>query len=249
MSILAGTLAQLPVLCWELADATGPAAADASGSGHPGVYGGATFSLQQPGPEVGTNSALFTGTGGVQTPGPTPVGLPAWSFQAWIGARQLNSIFPNLFAQQNAGAGEAIYFANNQISEVQQGIRNIGLGVNVNDGNWHQYVWTRDLAALVTLYVDGLVAYTAPGTTVGLPVGGPFQSGLNTGTDAAFFYCVALWSTALTGAQVNAMFAAATGPLQQPANINTVSGADISTLLGDLVGLLQWVTRDLRTTP
>jgi len=155
-------------LYWPLNDPTAPAAADDSGHGHFGVYGG-PFTLLAPGPEPATFAAQFAVSGQVTCTGMTQAQNAPFSV-LWYESRNQTGVassgveVSNTPSAANRGwrsvctTSDAFSFAlyNTAGGQTSAG----GLSVPVWNKWWHAYGFTYNGANVFTPYLDG-----APGTT------------------------------------------------------------------------------------
>ena len=239
MTIASVILSQLPTLYWQLNDATGPAAADSSGNGNAGVYLG-KIGLQQPGPEANTFAALFDAGGGVKSLTSSPRKVVPFSMSCWVA---LANVQPSsnvaIYNGRSDSTGAGIVWApgnslGNPIQLLRGGIGFGGAVGSVTVVSWHHIAQTWDATNAVAEYVDGALLVGSP--AVPFNALGPndwFIAGAaSLGGQLLFMAHVALFSVALTAAQVAAQFAAPAA-LQNPATVGTESGN--AALLADVL--------------
>lgn len=174
-------LAAAPTLDWRLDDA-GPSVADASGHGNTGQFvGGVTAGA--PGAISGDAAVSLDGTTGyVASNAPLPT-LNTFSEAAWFNTSSEvgGSIFGASANQQGVGSltndvvwmdddGQLVFAVKNSTNSTI-----IRTPRTYNDGHWHQVVATYD-GTTMSLYVDGALAVTGPGTA-SAPFAGYFRVG------------------------------------------------------------------------
>jgi len=255
VSISTVILGQAPRLYWKLDDPTGPAASDSSGFGNPGVYGG-QFQLAQPGPEAGTYACVISDGGLIQTVGNTPVAARPYSMTIWVVAERINPAQIAIMYDGNGNSrGMGVLW--NSADPTSEAIQTLVGGVVVRPilgqiaigAAWHHVALTNNAATGATkLYLDG-VQLEAPLLAPNV-IAATDKFSVGSGLSGALWYAAhaALFNVELTAAQVLAQFNAPAA-LQAPPPVSAFGITQINTILGDLTGLLGWVTRDLRNTP
>jgi len=237
MSIRTVILADLPTLYWPLDDPTGPAASDASGNGHPGVYSG-TFNLAQPGPEVGTFAALFSEGALVFSVAGTPVRLRPFSMECWLGPQLIEPAQNNILYNGNGninGVGVLLAAGTTLVQPIQVLIGGNAVGAAVGSvqvGAYHHIVLTTDVTQLTNMYIDGINVYLNQNTGPMNPIAAAdkFQVGANKVGQSRYVAHAALYNFILSPAQVLAHFNSNVTP-QGPQPIGGVTGIDISAIL------------------
>lgn len=233
-----------PSAYWPLGDGAGSATAqDFSGNGNTGtVSGGVTFGEPGALPTVpGRTAALFDGsTGAVTTQVPSLLGNAptTLSLCAWVKPTELANA--NIAGYLNGAGDSYAALGMDSAGHLQATIQAPGPYYRVtsstayNDGLWHFVALVVSTGTLL-LYVDGEIA----GSTTGgwsfafddssdfIEVGECYGSGYFPGDIAE----VAIFPTALTAAQVAALYQAATqgqqaAPLGYPATIDLLSFID-----------------------
>lgn len=239
MTIRSVILSQSPTLYWPLDDATGPAAADASGNGNAGVYLG-KVGLQQPGPESGTFAALFDAGGGVKTVSSSPRKVVPFSMSCWVA---LANVQPSsnvaIYNGRSDSTGAGLVWApGNSLGNPIQLLRGgIGLGGAVGSVtvvSWHHIAQTWDATNAVAEYVDGALLVGSPGVPFNaIGASDWFIAGAaSLGGQLLFAAHVALFSVALSAVQVAAQFSAPAA-LQSPPVVPSESGN--AALLADVL--------------
>lgn len=248
MSIATAILADIPQVYWPLDDATGPAAADASGFGRSGAYGG-SFTLLQPGPEVGTFAALLASQGNVASIATTPVAVRPWTLDCWIATPILPSTNQSVLSNANGAVnGETQFitpgatFWNSAV--VRQGV---AFGANapifVYDSAYHHLGFSADAAGNVIIYLDGTAVQTQAGQTINATNAGTvFQVGSTAVHNPMYVAHAAIYNTQLSGVRMLAHFNAR-GAVQNPPGLQAISVADLSTVLADLNAILASVRK------
>jgi hypothetical protein len=237
VSIRTGVLALAPTLYWPLDDPSGPAASDASGNGHPGVYGGG-FSLGQNGPEANTTCCLFTSAGDVATLGATPVLAPPWTMIVWLAARSLTGLGTALIYNGDGdvnGSGLVWEQGNqgaNQLALLRGGVSSFNTGYQDADQIWHQFSFIRDGAAQIAVYVDGAAwsPLQAGGAFNAIPGTSKFHVGPGLAATGEYVAHAALWNSVLTPAQISGLFSARTNPTE-PIGSPVGIGAELDLLI------------------
>jgi Concanavalin A-like lectin/glucanases superfamily len=252
VTIAAGILAQAPTVYWKLDDPTGPAAADSSGNGHPGFFLSGD-ALHADGPEPGTFAISSSAkNAGVQIVGANPlVGTGPWTFHCWI-ACGTTSDGDNVLLYTGLsnldGAGVLIGVAN-QLRIIRGNLEIVNAGGVLNPGSWHQVVHTFTPSGNRFLYVDGVqVDVHAAGVPNTVASTDPLLA--QTPMPALLAHA-AFWASALSGAQIAAMFAAGPGTgvvgnIQQsgvPVNLSQTSQTV------DLAALLAFVSKTYVNSP
>jgi Concanavalin A-like lectin/glucanases superfamily/Right handed beta helix region len=241
-------LADAPHGYWRLGDAAGPAA-DASGFGSPGTYGGGvTLGVAGALPADPSTAARFDGVNDLVTMG-DPVsgaldfGSGDFSVELWV--RTAVNGERSLVAKRGSGAGSWLLTVTDDTGHVGQIRAGVSDGVAgqqvystraIDDGVWHHVIVVADRGSALRFYVDGVAAGTAPSPPPGsVSNTGPFQLGkisgyqhLNGDLDE-----VAVYATALTPAQVAAHYGAAAPDL--PATVTIVSGPPDPTSATDAI--------------
>ena len=163
MTISADILSRSPVLYWKLDEATGPAASDSSGHGHPGAYGG-SFTLHQYGPEPGTFAAQFAQGGFVTCTGFPQIGSAPFSV-LWYCARQTQPTPSGgdewIMGNRNFTRGYFFHVFSGDTcrTELYQatGTLNSGSAFTIPTWNrwWHAYALVWNGSTTMTMWVDG----------------------------------------------------------------------------------------------
>lgn len=253
-----------PALWWRLADTTGTACADASGSAHPGVRSGSTITTGVAGGLFGdTDTAMsFTGTNPI-----AQVAFGAWaettlfSVTCWfkvVGTLAVNNV---LVGRDSQAGGRRFQLALDASGHVVWVIHMSTGAANTltttstyNDAAWHMVTCTYNQSLSTStrqaIYVDNtttpvLGGGTSPinntGTTVSFSVGNlprTNQTPANSTVDEVLYWT----ATAFTGAQHRALWlAGATGVVYNPVTLLS-TGAPLTVWDGTA-----WVT--VRTLP
>ena len=246
--ISTAVLADAPVVYWKLDDPNGPAASDSSGNGNPGVYSG-TFQLGKPGPEVGTNAALFQDGALVYSFGPTPRLVRPYSMDCWLAAEQIQPQQQN--GQYNGnGSANGIGWGWNLGVSLTQPIDVLvgGIAIGAPAGAllvaaWHHVAFTTDVTQITDLYVDGVQVYTAnTGPINAIAAADKFQVGGNKPGQLCYMAHAALYPSVLPPARVLAHFNANATP-QPPTSATGVTSGDIASILATLAEILAAVKR------
>jgi PKD repeat protein len=219
-------LAQAPSVYWRLGEASGTAAADASGNARPGTYVGGV-GLAKPGALTGdaNTSALFDGADDDVLRNPiTGVGGTSISADLWLKTANTTKEAGIVSYAVAASADEFQLRDPRALRVYVKGAR-VDTGVALNDGAWHHLAvtWT-SAGGAVRVYKDGVLAFSnsvpvqagATMTAGGALVLGQEQDAVGGGFDATQAFLgnldeVALYPSALTAAQVQAHKAAAAG--------------------------------------
>jgi len=211
MSIESDITALGPVLYWKLDDPTGPAASDASGHGHTGVYGGG-FTLLQYGPEPGTFAAQFAAGGSVLCTNMAQISAAPWS-ACWYASRDV--IATPASGDEIGGGNRTVkrgWFFN--IANTEQGAISWYTGTGAVAATtlvttpvwnkwWHAYAVVYNGSSSLTMWYDGtMVATATPTTTTWATSVDPF------GVTAVYGVVVAhlaYFDKVLTGPQISAI--------------------------------------------
>lgn len=162
-----------PVLYWPLEDATAPAAADDSGHGHTGVYGG-PFTLHQYGPEPGTFAAQFAPGGYVTCTGMPQLQAAPFSV-VWYVSRNV-IVTPSSGIEMgnqpvtlNRGWRSTVINDNTSLitafNTTGSGATTSAIATPVWNKWWHAYGLVYNGANVFTPYLDGVGGSTATSTT------------------------------------------------------------------------------------
>ncbi len=227
-------LTDTPTGYWKLADASGTAAADASGSNNSGAISGGV-SLNQPGATAdGVNAMGFDGATGVITIANTPAlnFAKAVTLEAWVYLPAMPAAFTNLIDKASyneyrlgvdtTGSPKvSLQVTNGSQYNYVDNCPGVAAPPAMSLNHWHHLVYTFDgLAGVVRMYVDGvqacqsaqtnnanpLTAYNSVYVTTNPLVLGRDMSG--TGYLNGRLDEVAVYATALTTARVRAHFQA-----------------------------------------
>ena len=208
-----------PEIYWRLDDATGTAADDSSVNGAPGVYaGGVTKGVTSPVSGATGTAVTFNGSNGTVGSSQSYVNPSTYSEELW-------------FSTTTTRGGKLIGFGNRQSGNSTSHDRDVYMlnsgqlvfGVNAtpvtlttpaayNDGKWHHLVATQGNAGM-RLYVDGQLVGSNT-TTTAQNYTGYWRVGGDAGVTSTSAYLagtideVAVYSTALTPAQVRAHYRA-----------------------------------------
>ncbi len=226
MTTLATILADNPTLLLALGDAAGSAsAADASGNGHAAAASGITFGVADADSgDAGTGATAGSSTATLTVPASPALNLGTGAF-TWLGFARLTSSVggTQLLAGSNAAAAWWVGVSGNKLSwsfGSGSGTATGTGGVALNDGKDDLLVVRRSAAGAVTTSVDAANDSAGAGTFAGQlgastqgvgvlnfdnPTPGPF--GFTGGT---LKYAALFVGTALTDAQVAAIYAAET---------------------------------------
>lgn len=255
MSIATAIAALNPTTYWKLDDASGPAASDSSGNGHPGVYGG-NFLLRQPGVEVGGFSTLFTNNGIAHANPAAWCTSAVLSMMGWFACVvPPNALGGIAFATNFSTVGGEITLTPSgstfgQLGVTRSNISNANANVWLMDNQWHH---------LAVVFNGGASFLTLDGINIMSPGGINNPSGTNVGvgTPTGVFYAAhfAFWNNiALTLAQVDSVVTGATLPLLAPpgaggsaASYPAILG-DLDTIILDLAAILAAVRKTFPTT-
>ena len=211
-----------PSAWWPLGDAPGSAtAADYSGNGNTGtVVGGVTFGEPGALPTVPLRtSALFDGsTGYVAIPTPTTATANV-SLVAWVNmpATASHGALINLGSGDTIGYGIGIGSADWEVAgtdliALYDQVRWVPSGHSLSTG-WHMVALVLNVSGYPDIYVDGVSVYS---DSSGAPAAPSGQSSIASNYGQSTRYWggdiaeVAIFPTALTAAQVAALWAAAT---------------------------------------
>jgi hypothetical protein len=220
-------LADTPILYWRLNDSSG-AAADTSGNSHPGTYTGSpTLSAAGPLNEGGTASVTFNGTSQYVTLAHTAalnvadvLTLECWYKGTASGTNRA------LIAK-----GTSSYYLDVEASKltlIKAGVGNIVAStVNVNDNLWHHCVATKN-GSTVKLYVDGADVTGAVSNQTMADSTDPFNVAVRSPVASGEYITgsiaeVALYSTALSLARVQAHYNAGIGLFMRPPRVSSAA--------------------------
>jgi glucose/arabinose dehydrogenase len=219
-------LANAPLAYWRLGEVSGTAAADASGNARPGTYvGGVALNKASATPSDPNPAVQLDGNDDNVIRNPF-AGFPTTAITAELWVKSSDT---------TKEAGIVSYAASSSADEFQlrdyralrvyvKGTR-VDTGIALNDGKWHHLAvtWTSTGGA-VRVYKDGALAFSnsvpvQAGATLtggGALVLGQEQDAIGGGYEASQAYLgwmdeFAVYSSALTAAQVQAHMAAATG--------------------------------------
>lgn len=236
MSISTEILADSPAVYWKLDDALGSTtAADSSGHGVVGVYGG-LYTLQQQGPEVGTFAAANLGGPAVASlcSKTTPVTTLPWSLECWIATQTFAVASSVILYNGNTalrGSGVEFVLGNQNNNKLDVIVGGIGVGASIGfvyDQAFHQIVLQQKIANAVEIWLDGINVLTsasaAPNAILGTDL---FQTGA--GGDPCVMAHVAMYSATLSGARILAHYqgrASVQGPVFAGNPVVSLSAAD-----------------------
>ncbi len=223
-------VADNPNLYWRLDDASGPTAADASGTGTTGTYsGGVTYRTPSTVTTQGTGVTL-NGSNGLIVSN-TQVNNPTtYSEELWFNTTTTSG--GKLIGFGDASTGESSDYDRHvymlDTGQLQFGvytgqISTITTPGSYNDGKWHQVVATQGSDGM-TLYIDGQPVGTNPQSQAQAYAGYWRVGGDHTwgGASSDFFAGqvdeVAVYSSELSAARVLAHFQAAATSSPPPAN-------------------------------
>jgi hypothetical protein len=232
VSIRTAILADSPTLYLPLDDPTGPAASDASGNHHAGIYYG-SFMLGQQGPESGTTCAYFADQSGNALLPNQPFGnVFPWSIEVWLAINSFPSA-AQAFAywadfSNNKGMGYTLTsggLVNNKLGVNRYGVGQLTSTTIVPNNDWHQYVFTQGRSGVTQFdcYLDGVsIANFVTGYNANIAGAGYMGCG---GLQS---YCAhfAFYSAALSAVQVANHFSARTGALPAPSTTGTNNTPD-----------------------
>lgn len=159
-----------PVLYWPLEDSTAPAAADDSGHGHTGIYGG-VFTLRQYGPEPGTFAAQFATGGSVTCTGMPQLASAPFSI-CWYSSRNVTASPAQgdeiSLGLRSASRGVFVAVTNANLAQVfaystggtQQ--QSTTFAVPIWNKWWHAYTLTFTPTTSWVLWIDGASVISLP---------------------------------------------------------------------------------------
>ena len=177
-------LADHPAGYWQLTDASGTTAADASGNNNTGTLAGGV-TLNQPGSTAdGTNSMAFDGSSGVITINNAATLNPtsALTLEAWVYLPALPTVFTNLFDKASYGEYRlgvdttaapkvSLQVTNGSLNNYIDNCPGVAIPASMTLNQWHHVAYTFDgVAGLVTMYVDGLPICQSSQTNNGNPL-------------------------------------------------------------------------------
>lgn len=223
MSIATAILADSPVVYYKLDELSGSVAVDATGGGRAGTYaGGITYGIG--GPEVGTTAVRFIAPNGyVIYNAQTPVLSPPWTLECWLALTARGTA--DQYTIANTGTptvGAALLFQPSGINTTFNVVRsNIGFsnsGGLITDTNWHHVVWTIDASNNLSIYLDGTRVLNQAGQNVNANNStSRWRTGtVNAGETSCAYAHTALYNVALSPAQVNVHYLAASSPPPTP---------------------------------
>jgi Concanavalin A-like lectin/glucanases superfamily len=214
VSIESEILLKNPVLYWPLDDPTGPAAVDASGNGHHGVYGG-SFILGSFGANAGETAAQFGIGGFVRINSFPQLGSAPFTVMFWMSVNCTATGATQMLLQHGAPTGTRGWAFNMAISgqNTLSAYRADGtLMTGASGGSqtlakqWHPWAITYPGASPIQIWYDGTA-----GATLAL------VGGLATITGAEYFQViagspliaahVAYWDRVLTSTEILAISA------------------------------------------
>lgn len=172
-SYASAVLADHPLDYWRLGESSGSTATDSSGNGNSLAYHG--VSLGQPGALSGDSNtaAGLTGSTGSYINANPFNGLPttAITIEMWV---KTTGTGTGLLSYAIPGSPFRLLLYKPENLMFTDGSRWLGTGVSVNDGQWHDLVWTwRASDGQSQLYKDGTLMFTGHLTTyTSIPNGG-----------------------------------------------------------------------------
>jgi len=224
-------LADAPATYYRVDEAAGTSVVDSSGNSHTGTYH-TTFTLQQAGAIPQDTDAAVKLTGGYITAGTTTLSGTAFSVELWFNltSNSFGSSFPGLVTSDATAVNhKGIEIILAPVSDGHSGYVTLGNGsshVSTAFGNgvfptgfWYHLVVTYN-GTTMTVYLNGgpLVVSTAFSGSVTAGVG-PITVGAYVGgttTAPTFVDEIAIYSTTLSAARVQAHYAAAFTPWGYP---------------------------------
>ena len=224
-----------PLAWWRFDDqasASGAVARDQMGV-HPGTYHGGA-ALEAEGPPTGGKAANFDGKSYVEIPHHADFALSTLSVEFWFKSKQAwdQPYWPGsaaLVSKATAGVGSGDWtiIAGSTTAGRNQGRIIAASGPRdanrdqllasrgrLNDGQWHQVVWTRSANGACALYLDGRFAGEANDGGLAITNSRPIQLGGEAALEGGKYLKgslaeVAIYSTALDVKRVRAHYAAA----------------------------------------
>jgi hypothetical protein len=220
-------MADAPSLYWKLSELGQGAIADSSGLNRAGTYRNGVTYAQDDALVNGSDFAVLGGSSGIGYSNQQQAAPTTFTIEAWVKTGSFNG--GKILGYENAQTGwgttydRQLYMTNN--GRIGYGILSGGVQQSIlsttlfNDNQWHHVVATQGVSGM-NLYVDGVLIGTNPtvtpdayngywrlggGNLTGWP-SAPASSALLGAFDEA-----AVYPTELTGAQVAAHFAAASG--------------------------------------
>lgn len=201
---------------YRLDEASGTSAYDIGGTGQTGTYNGSP-TLGVPGAISGDTDTAITLNGSSQFVSLPTTGLPsgsaAWSVGCWVKLSATPSAFVCMATWGTNTANQRVEMAFNSGGQPYVGFGGgaVATGSVLTNNVWHLVVGTFDGAHTLTLYVDGAqvaqnTSATGGNIVTGVAYLGQFAGA--TGRLAGSLDEAKIWSTALSGTAISALYAA-----------------------------------------
>lgn len=199
--------ADAPVGYWRLGESSGKVAADASGGGHPGTYGGG-YTLGRAGVVTGNTAVQLSVNGNVLVPSGGALNTAdTCSLEAWVMSATVGKVQSILVK----GVSYQVYLdGNNRLVLRKPNVDVIVMATRAvpRDGRFHHVVATKS-GTTVALYLDGLAVTGAVKKLALASTTNALQIGSGVGYLTGTIDEVAVYDKALTAARVAAHYAAA----------------------------------------